>query len=245
MKTDPVTGDSPQQSYALLRKLLFKRLHPFARGLKKRILKEGYRPEEPFCWTYAYAQASRRRQDSILEKARTLVADGVKGDFVECGVLDGGTAALLAYAARNDDRKIRLFDAWMGLPEADPQDGGGAQRWVGDVVGSPRRVRRILRKVGAREGNVVIHRGWFEDTLPIAEVDRIAFLHIDCDFYAPTKLVLETFMPRMVPGGWVQIDDYVAFEGCRVAVNEYLQTRPELVLEVDEAPGGAICIRIP
>lgn len=243
--TSPVVGDAPSQSYPLLRRLLPKPLHPMARSLRKRLLREGYRSEEPFCWTFSFTQVSQRRQDSILQKAQALVADRVDGDFVECGVLDGGTAALLGFAARNDGRKIHLFDAWAGMPETVPQDGDGANKWVGDIVGSPRRVRAVLHKVGANPKNIVIHKGWFDDTLPVSGIQRIAFLHVDCDFYEPTKVVLETFVPLMVSGGWVQIDDYNSFEGCRVAVNEFLETRSDLHLQIDPEPGGAIYFRIP
>ncbi|WP_052265277.1 TylF/MycF/NovP-related O-methyltransferase [Ruegeria sp. ANG-R] len=240
---DNIEGDAPSQSFPLLRRILPKKLHPFARGVRKRLIADGFRSEKPFCWTYPYTQVSTRRQDSILEKAEALVRAGTKGHFVECGVLDGGTAAILAYAARNDDRKISLFDAWEGMPEATAEDGAGSQKWVGDIVGSPKRVKSILTKVGARIDNIEIHRGWFEDTLPVSNIQEIAFLHIDCDFFSPTKLVLETFVPKVVKGGWVQIDDYTAFEGCRLAVNEFIEANPWVELTVEDVPGGAIYFR--
>ena len=240
----PIEGDSPKQSFKLLRRLLPRRMHPYARGIRKWLLKEGHRDSEPFNVTYLYTQVSRLRQDSILEKASQLVADGVEGDFVECGVLDGGTAALLAYAARHDDRRIHLFDAWEGLPKATEKDGAGAGRWVGDVVGSPKRVTSVLRKVGANMENVVIHRGWFHETFPHAYVEKIAFLHVDCDFYDPTLLVLKTFVDRIVSGGYVQIDDYTSFEGCRQAVNEFTAARPDITLNVDDRSGGPTFFRM-
>lgn len=245
MKSDPVENDAPHQPYPILRRLIPKKLHPLARSISKRLTQETYRPEEPYCWTYAYTGLSMRRQESILEKATVLVADGVEGDFVECGVLDGGTSALLAYAARHDDRRIHLFDAWQGLPDTVPEDGEGAKKWVGDVVGSPKRVRNVLSKVGANTKNVVVHHGWFNDTLPKCGIEKIAFLHIDCDFYEPTKLVLETLVPMVVKGGWVQIDDYTGFEGSRKAVNGFLEMHPDIILTVEDVPGGAIYFQMP
>lgn len=243
MRTDPIAGDAPAQSYRLIRKILPKRLHPFARGIRKRFERRGRRTEEPFCWTYPYTQVSKSRQDSILAKATELVTRRVEGDFVECGVLDGGTAALLAYAARGENRLVHLFDAWEGMPEPTVQDGAGSKKWAGDIVGSPRRVRNVLKRVGANTANIRIHKGWFSDTLPASDIDRVAFLHIDCDFYEPTKLVLETFFPKLVPGAWVQIDDYTSFEGCRVAVNEFIEANPEINLITDDVPGGATYFR--
>lgn len=237
--------DAPKQSYRLLRRFLPRRLQPFLRGVRKRVLREGYRDAEPFRHIYAHTQTSIPRQDSLLAKACQLVEDGVEGDFVECGVLDGGTAALMAYAARDDLRKVHLFDAWQGLPEVSAADGDGAQPWVGEVVGSPKRVVQVLRRVGANMDNVVFHKGWFEETLPQARIGKIALLHIDCDFHDPTLLVLRSLVPQMVSGGWVQIDDYTSFRGCRTAVDRYLSEHPRYRLIVEDRPGGAIYFRIP
>jgi len=236
----PVIGDAPEQSNKLLRRIIPKALHPTLRGVRKRLKKENYRAQEPFCHTYTYTQVSLARQDSILSRCTDLVATGIEGDFVECGVLDGGTSALMAYAARADDRRIQLFDAWQGLPAATRQDGPGSENWAGDVVGSQRRAMNIIEKVGGNMANIVVNRGWFNDTLPVSTVEKIAFLHIDCDFYEPTKLVLETFVPRVVSGGCIQIDDYTSYEGCRVAVNEFLADHPQYELVIENKPGGAI-----
>lgn len=235
-----IEGDAPKQSYRLLRKFLPKRLQPFARGLRKWLSGHGLRVEKPYCWTYTFTQVSKYRQESILDKTEQLVRDGIEGDFVECGVLDGGTAALMAYSARSDDRRLHLFDAWSGMPETVEKDGSGSDAWVGENVGSPKRVRRVLKKVGASMNNVEIHKGWFNDTIPASSIEKIAFLHIDCDFYEPTCLVLNSFVPKMVKGGWVQIDDYTSFEGCRLAVNEFIEQHSDIQLTVEGRPGGAI-----
>jgi hypothetical protein len=54
---------------------------------------------------------------SRLERAR------VAGSFVECGVLNGGSAALIAgVARRNTARHVWLFDSWEGFPDTTPAD---------------------------------------------------------------------------------------------------------------------------
>ena len=241
----PLLRDAPEQTFPFLRKLLPKALHPYARGLRKRLQKSRLTLEEPYASVYEFTQVSPARQRSIHGKATALVADGVEGDFVECGVLDGGTAALLAHAAKGDERRVHLFDAWQGLPEITEEDGEDSRRFVGDVVGSPRRVRAVLDRVGAKAGNIVFHRGWFNETIPKADIPKVAFLHVDCDFYEPTLMVLNAFFPRMASGGWVQIDDYADFEGSRVATNEFLDAHPELEFVVEDKPGGAAFFRVP
>lgn len=246
MPRTPIEKDAPEQSYTLLRRVVPKRVQPYLRGLRKYLMKQGYRDVAPFNVVYAYTQASIPRQDSLLAKARELVTDGIEGAFVECGVLDGGMSAIMGHGARDDPkREIHLFDAWQGMPDVTEKDGENSKKWVGEAVGSPDRARRVMRKVGMPLDRVVFHKGWFNETLEKAEISKIALLHVDCDFYEATLYVLETFMPKMVSGGWVQIDDYTEFQGCRVAVNEYLERHPELEITVEDRPGGASSIRVP
>ena len=243
MRNQSISDDgSPPQKHRLIRRLLPKFLHPWARGVRKRWLKQGYRNQEPYKWTYSYTQASAARQEHILHSCQRLIEMDIPGAFVECGVLDGGTAALMAYAARKDARQVHLFDAWKGLPAASAQDGPGARRWVDDVVGSPRRVTKVMKAVGARMDQVIMHKGWFHETFRSADIEEIAFLHIDCDFYEPVRLCLNMWWPKMVKGGIVQIDDYEAFQGCRAAVDEFLAANPALRLVIEDRPGGAMYI---
>ena len=52
---------------------------------------------------------------------------------------------------------------------------------------------------------------------------RIAVLRLDTDFYASTAAELEVLWPRLSPGGWLYIDDYFDFGGCRTAVLQWLK----------------------
>jgi O-methyltransferase len=56
-------------------------------------------------------------------------------------------------------------------------------------------------------------------------------LHIDADFYNSVRLTLENWEPHVSPGGYIQIDDYSAFIGCKRAVDEYLAAHPTLRLQ--------------
>lgn len=59
----------------------------------------------------------------------------------------------------------------------------------------------------------------------------VSLVHVDCDFYEPTRLCLEKWYPRLSPGGYMQFDDYSAFSGCQKAVDEFLMIHSELRLE--------------
>jgi O-methyltransferase len=221
---------APRQGFRWLRWLLPRRLQPLARGLRKSLSMSRFSLEEPFRSAYCFTQVHPVRQANLLRLARLVEQEGVPGAVVECGVLDGGTAAIMAYGTAASGRPVHLFDSWEGLPETSPADGEAGKEWIGEVVGSPRRVVRIFKKLGVNMDRVTFHAGWFDRTFPVAQIDTIALLHLDADFYESTRLSLETWYPRLSPGGWVQIDDYAAFEGCRRAVDEFLAQHPETQL---------------
>lgn len=234
--------DAPAQNYPVLRKLIPRSLQPFLRGLRKRIFTASRPKEEPFRTVFPYTQAHPSRQRNLLRLARDIDARAVSGAVVECGVLDGGTAALMAFGSAKSAREVHLFDSWAGLPEITEKD-GDAQMWVGDIVGSPKRVVSVMRALGIDPTRLKFHRGWFSETFPKAQIDKIALLHIDADFYESVRLVLEKWMPRMSPGGYVQVDDYKIFAGCTKAIDEYMAAHPELTLDVFE--NRAFYIKIP
>jgi hypothetical protein len=56
---------------------------------------------------------------------------------------------------------------------------------------------------------------------------------------------LKTWYPNVVSGGFVQFDDYDSLQGCRKAVDDFLQAHPELRLETYGAGGPAYFFRKP
>jgi O-methyltransferase len=166
----------------------------------------------------------------------------VPGDVIECGVCNGGTAAVLARFASHSrlNRNVWLLDSFQGMPEITPEDGIGvsndpAEAHVGKEVGDPERVNDVLRSIGADLNRVRILPGWFQDTFPSVTAKEIAILNIDADWYESVKLCLNTFYDRVVPGGFVSLDDYGHWPGCRRAVDEFFQARglPYKLHEVD------------
>ena len=239
--------DAPPQSHPVLRALLPRRLQPLMRGLTRRWKRRALRLDEPFHTVYPYTQASRARQENLLRIAQQIDTEQLPGVVMECGVLDGGSSALMAHATRRSERAVHLFDAWVGLPATTAKDRLASDKWVGQVVGSPRRVARVMELLRIDPARLHVHRGWFHETFPDAAgaIDRVALLHVDCDFYEPTRLCLETWYPKLSPGGFVQIDDYLEFAGSREATDEFLAAHPELSLQVWGEGGAATFFRRP
>src|SRR5439155_13773429 len=77
---------------------------------------------------------------------------------------------------------------------------------------------------------VALIKGLFEDTWPQQSVDKIAFCHIDCDWYDPVKFCLEAVAPILATEGVIMLDDYYDYGGCRTAVEEFLAVNVEFEL---------------
>ena len=172
--------------------------------------------------------------------------EGIPGALVQCGVWKGGSAALMAMAsleAGGGGRDLHLFDSFAGIHEPDARiDGAKAVREVGGAAnaqgrmrvaidyrerggpGSAEEVRAWIQSLGWIPERLHIHQGWFQDTIPAVapSVEGIAVLHLDGDWYESTRVCLEGLRHRVVRGGFVVVDDYGCYEGCRRAVDEEL-----------------------
>jgi predicted O-methyltransferase YrrM len=64
--------------------------------------------------------------------------------------------------------------------------------------------------------NVVLIKGWFEHTLPPflhTFKSQISILHIDCDTYTPTQLILESLQNSLQSGSIIVFDEYFGYPG--------------------------------
>jgi O-methyltransferase len=228
---------APEQSYQWLRPLIPKQWQPWLRGIRKKWQLNSLQLEEPYKTVFTYTQASSWKQQNLIRLGQLIDEQNIEGAIVECGVLDGGTAALMAFATKKSSRPIHLFDAWQGLPESSEEDGEAAKKWVGQVVGSPKRVQEIMSKLSISADRIHIHKGWFHETFPEVVIEEVALLHVDCDFYDPTVLCLEKWWPHIIKGGYIQFDDYLEFQGCTKSVNEFMESHPNIKLETFGKPG--------
>jgi len=162
-------------------------------------------------------------------------AASIDGDIVECGCYNGGSGAILALASQ---KKTWLFDSFEGLPPPTKEDGEWTmhQYYVGWDKGSIEKVSVAFSLLGVPRNQYVCVKGWFQETLPNASVEKIALLHVDADWYDSVRLVLSRFYQNVQPGGFVVIDDYGHWEGCRKAVDEFLASVDENIrlIRIDE-----------
>jgi O-methyltransferase len=179
-----------------------------------------------------YTMVPTPRLRTLWKLSHRVSAEHLEGAFVECGSYNGGTGAILAHAAARSGRMVWLFDSFEGMPEPGAEDGERAKAWVGECLGQEAMVREVLTRVDVQPDRVRIVKGWFQDTLGPSPTGPIALLHLDADWYDSTKTILEQFYDRVRPGGYLVLDDYGQWPGCRRALDEFLasqEERPRLI----------------
>jgi hypothetical protein len=166
----------------------FPRLHP-AREMKRLALQESVQYAQKHMRTAVGMESSRE----VLETALRQVS--VPGHYLEFGVYKGGTIGFIAKQV-GPLQQVHGFDSFRGL-----QDAWSGDRFAFDAHGR-------LPKV---PGNVVLHPGFFADTLPgwlEQHGGPAAFIHIDSDLYESARCVFELLQDRIVPGTVIVFDEY-------------------------------------
>ena len=119
------------------------------------------------------------------------------------------------------DRATWLYDSFRGLPKPiDPTDIDLSM--MDHYLGvSLETVKDNFQAFGLLSDSVRFVPGWFNDTLPYAEVERIALLRLDGDMYESTMVALTSLYPKVSIGGYVVIDDFGAIERCKRATRDF------------------------
>ena len=183
---------------------------------------------------------------SIYNLAKTVCINDIPGNFVECGVARGGTSIMLGMVIKKFSKRPRRhfgFDTFTGMPEPsvhDTQNGITAHEtgWgSGTCSGNMETIKEHARLSGI-ESYMTLVPGYFEDTLSLwkNEIGPIAFLHLDADWYTSTMTILNNYYDSVVPGGYLQFDDYGCWDGCKKAVDEF-QAVHNLTFELRTIPG--------
>jgi glycosyltransferase involved in cell wall biosynthesis/predicted O-methyltransferase YrrM len=179
-----------------------------------------------------YTLLSPERLFSLYSLTKQICLDDIPGDVVECGTYRGGAAALMAaviqrYSLR--PRQLYACDTFTGMPDPTAADrhAGVPANLTGFGAGTlsapvAQYLDQICQLLGVSE-IVVPVPGLFAKTLPAlqAEVDSIALLHADGDWYESTMDIFKSLYQKVVPEGFIQIDDYGHWSGCRQAVHEF------------------------
>lgn len=182
------------------------------------------------------------RRDMLVLLMRSVTERQVPGDVAELGVYRGTTARLFHHYM--PERTLHLFDTFDGFAAADrdAEAARTAESLRPDHFADAG-LERARRTVAPRTDGVHFHPGRFPESCPAWVLERhFCLVHLDADLYEPTRQGLETFHPRMAPGGLLVIHDYNAWDGARTAVDEFFHARPQVPLPMPDKSGSAVVV---
>ena len=191
----------------------------------------------------AHSMLSLKRLDNVQYCMETVLRDRIAGDFIETGVMRGGSVILMRAILKAHgvtDRTIWAADSFEGLPAPDvdkyPDDAGAEWHLRPLTEVGVQFVQRNLDRYGLLDDQVKFIKGWFRDTLATAPIGGLALLRLDGDLYESTMDAIVPLYPKLSAGGFLIVDDY-NLPACRKAIHDYRDAqhiRDEIV-PIDEA----------
>lgn len=153
-------------------------------------------------WEFLFSKRSKsfsllgNRKDNIDLALQETIENGL---YLEFGV---GQGSSINYISNSIEKDIHGFDSFEGLPES----------W-----------NHLPEKAFSSDGvppalnsNIIIHKGYFEETLPHfcnEYKEKISFLHIDCDLYNSTKSIFSYLEDMIVSGTIILFDEMISYDG--------------------------------
>lgn len=155
--------------------------------------------KDAVAYVKAHMQSAMICDDRLALHQLALEHASLQGLMLEFGVKRGATIRNIAALTA---ATVHGFDSFEGLPE----DWAGTSMRKGKFS-----IRGALPKVPP---NVVLHPGWFNETLPDfvrAQQGPVAFVHIDSDLYSSAQTIFETLGDWLIAGSVIVFDEYFNF----------------------------------
>jgi asparagine synthase (glutamine-hydrolysing) len=186
---------------------------------------------------------------SMGECLDAVKRQGVAGDFLEFGVALGGSGICIA-SELDEGRRFFALDVFGMIPPPSAKDGAAPNRRYDEIrsgqspgiggetyYGYVANLRDVVEAnfsafdLSSDDHRIRFIEGLYHDTIPTLPAMRIAFCHIDCDWYDSVMLCLNYAAPRLSAGGMIVLDDYNDWEGCREATDEFCAAHPALTVK--------------
>lgn len=200
---------------------------------------------------FSHTMIGRERLDSLHRCLDLVVAEGIRGDLMECGVWRGGACIFMAGFLREHgitDRKVIVADSFDGLPPSTAEQDLHLtldKSVFPELAVSLDEVQANFASYGLLDDNVRFVPGWFSESLASTPSDRLALLRLDGDLYESTMDSLVALYDRVEPGGVVIVDDWGVLPPCRRAVEDFFAARGEAVPPVTEIDWSGVFFRKP
>lgn len=202
---------------------------------------------------HPFTLLSESRLFSLYSAAKHICLADMPGNFVECGTYKGGSAALVAWVIKKYSQRQRFLyacDTFEGMP--DPTDVDKHQGIAANETGfgagtlkAPLDENLMVVSKALQVQEIVIPvKGLFADTLPEykGEMGSIALLHADGDWYESTMDVFNILYDSVIEDGFIQVDDYGFWEGCRRAIHDF-ESQNQVLFDLHQIDSTGVWFR--
>jgi hypothetical protein len=172
-------------------------------------------------------------------------ASRLAGDFVECGVNRGFmSSAIMEYLDWDAlGKKFYLLDTFAGPDDlflGEEERKLGALERNEHYLSSGFYVRGVetVRANFSQWKNVRIIQGPVPETLKAIDAREIAFLHLDMNSSFPEVQAFNFLWERMIPGGFVLLDDYAHYDFYKAQKSPMDAVAKEKGLRIASLPTG-------
>lgn len=177
----------------------------------------------------------------IKKVVQRIESKQVPGIFIETGCALGGSALAISLNKKTE-RPFFIYDVFSMIPAPSQMDGkdvleryetiksGRApgidnKKYYGYEEDLKIKVENTFNRYGVdiNAKNIKLIEGLYENTLKVNE--KVAFAHIDCDWYESVMTCLIQIVPNLSKEGIIIIDDYYRWSGCKTATDEYFASK--------------------
>ncbi|HEY0029950.1 MAG TPA: TylF/MycF/NovP-related O-methyltransferase [Bacteroidia bacterium] len=214
-----------------------------------------YKLYKPYKWENAVknklvSESLKTLEHSYYDKIRffsmwfqieRLKRENIQGDFAELGVHKGETAKIIH--AMDPARKLHLFDTFEGFKEADLKHENKQGGEYSTTNFSDTDLETVKKYVDGGE-KAIYYPGYFPSTAKGLDNTTFAFVYLDADLYLPTIEGLKFFYPKLSAGGVIMVHDYNhTWEGIKKALDEFMPTIPESLIELPDWKGSVMIVK--
>mgnify|MGYP001254643097 FL=1 len=139
-----------------------------------------------------------------------IFLDNLEGDYIEFGIFKGKSLyhsfKTFKRLYKDDNKSFYGLDSFEGFPVENHNFYKNE-----NFKSSYKKVSSTFKKYK----NIHIESGFFSESLKkekLIKVKKICFAFVDCDIYESSLEVFEYLKPRMVPGGFIMIDDFLSID---------------------------------
>lgn len=178
--------------------------------------------------TEVKTMTSQERITGLHQALISVYENKVDGDFVECGVYKGGNVIIAKKffdSVNETTKKFFAFDTFEGMTPPggnDPENAHSTWQNKNACRAHLDEVMEEFKKHDILDNRVLFVVGDVCKTLREDKIlEKISILRLDTDWYESTKIELEILYEKLTIGGYLIIDDYGHWSGCKKAVDEF------------------------